>query len=44
MSEPKIEEIKKIIIEYIGENVDPENKELVENFDRLIEQLELQNI
>lgn len=43
MSE-KLEEIKKIIIEYIVENVDPENEEEVKKFDELLRLLELKEI
>ena len=40
----KKEELKKIILEYIAENVDPENKEEVKRFDELLKELELKNI
>ena len=40
----KKEELKKIIIEYIADNVDPEDKEMVAKFDELLKELELKNI
>lgn len=43
MSEKK-EELKKIIMEYIAGNVDPNDIKMVAKFDELLKQLELKNI
>ena len=40
----KKEELKKIIMQYIAENIDPEDEKLVKKFDELLKQLELKNI
>ena len=40
----KKEELKEIILEYIADNVDPTDKEMVKKFDELLKELELRNI
>lgn len=37
-------ELKELIIEYVSENVDPGNKEIIKKFDELLDRLELQNV